>query len=846
MDFKQFLNEQTEKHAVLAFGRMNPPTTGHAKLVDKVKEVAKSVGGTHHVVLSHSQDAKKNPLSAEQKLKHAHRFFPNTNLSTSDKEHPTFLQHAAKLHKAGATHLHMIAGSDRVDEYKKKLAQYNGKHEGALYNFKHITVHSAGERDPDAEGTEGMSASKMREHAKNNNLKDFKKGIPSHVPHEHAKELMHDVRKGMAIKEDFSAMVQNILTEGVHDTAIFKAVFLSGGPGSGKDYILDNTLAGHGLTEINSDKALEFLMDKNNLDKKMPESEAEARNLVRGKAKDVTELRQKLALLGRNGLIINGTGDEPKKYAKIKKELEELGYETSMIAVLTDDKISAQRNIERGQRGGRTVPENIRKEKWDSVSNARPEMAKLFGSNYKEIDNSIDLRDQSISIEDRDAKKKEMLQLFKGIQEFVKKPPRSQQAKQWVAGELSKKDTLPIPKNGGEMAGPPSSDGTASEASKLGLQYFGFGRYGKNGKVTHHSVHGKLVQDPTHIEQEKMAKKAANVTASASSGSPARKPVKEDFDTDFEEFLSEAVLITINADTADELNHAIKMLTGNNEKEVKEEKYKLSDTSAYNLLTLGTGMVKESREANYGGSYQQSVANLKAKAKSKPVDMKSLAARMQASYAKEKPEPAQTKQTNESYTGLKTITVDGCVYIASGDKPRIYMLRNSAAKDAHSNNGEIVKAPRGYMVKLKDQKNAKITEKFLQVETSSGTTSSASYTVTVPTGSDSGTVALTESGDNCSCGSTKGKITIGEIRAKQKEKLQKESIDKGIESGMSMAAGGESGNRDMGEKLNKKGKATPVEEMQGDETTASIGAQKSDELKKVGISMSTFKAKGTL
>ena len=126
MDFKRFLEEQKEKHAVLAFGRMNPPTVGHAKLVDKVKEVAKEVGGTHHVVISHSQDEKKNPLSAQDKLKHAKRFFPDTNLSTSDKEHPTFLQHAAKLHKAGVTHLHMIAGSDRVDEYKSKLAEVSG------------------------------------------------------------------------------------------------------------------------------------------------------------------------------------------------------------------------------------------------------------------------------------------------------------------------------------------------------------------------------------------------------------------------------------------------------------------------------------------------------------------------------------------------------------------------------------------------------------------------------------------------------------------------------------------------------------------------------------------------
>ncbi len=188
----------------MAFGRMSPPTTGHEVLVNKVKEVADKVGGNHSVVLSHTQDKDKNPLSSADKLKHAKRFFPDTNLSTSSKESPTFLSHAAELHKKGVTHLHMVAGSDRVAEYKKKLAQYNGTHEGALFNFKKITVHSAGQRDPDAEGTAGMSASKMRGHASSGNFKEFKKGIPKHVPEHHAKEMYNDVRKGMQIKESIN------------------------------------------------------------------------------------------------------------------------------------------------------------------------------------------------------------------------------------------------------------------------------------------------------------------------------------------------------------------------------------------------------------------------------------------------------------------------------------------------------------------------------------------------------------------------------------------------------------------------------------------------------------------
>lgn len=195
------VNEAKESHVVMAFGRMNPPTTGHLALVNKMHEVAKEHHAKHVLVASHSQDAKKNPLSSETKIKHLKRFFPNTHIISSDKETPTFLQHAKKLHDAGHTHLHMIAGSDRVDEYKEKLNHYNGEGEKKLFNFKHITVHSSGERDPDAEGTSGMSASKMREHASNNDYKSFKQGVPSHVTDEHAKELFHDTRRGMKLEE---------------------------------------------------------------------------------------------------------------------------------------------------------------------------------------------------------------------------------------------------------------------------------------------------------------------------------------------------------------------------------------------------------------------------------------------------------------------------------------------------------------------------------------------------------------------------------------------------------------------------------------------------------------------
>jgi hypothetical protein len=193
----------SEKHHVLAFGRMNPITSGHEAVVNKLHSVAKEHGASHSLVVSHSQDAKKNPLTGEQKVAHAKNAFPGTKVSSASKEAPTILHHAAAAHAAGATHLHVIAGSDRHEEMHNLLHKYNGKDSGhGHYNFKKITVHSSGERDPDAEGTSGMSASKMREHAASGNKAEFHKGAPSKMKPEHKDAMYNDVRKGMNIKEE--------------------------------------------------------------------------------------------------------------------------------------------------------------------------------------------------------------------------------------------------------------------------------------------------------------------------------------------------------------------------------------------------------------------------------------------------------------------------------------------------------------------------------------------------------------------------------------------------------------------------------------------------------------------
>ena len=489
----QGLSEAEEKHAVLAYGRMNPPTTGHAKLVDKVHEVAKKHNAHHEVVLSHSEDPKKNPLSQSQKVKHAKRFFPHTNITAAGKSAPTIFHHAAKLHKAGYKHLHVVAGDDRVKEYSHNLHKYNGHFdkEGHGYKFKSITVHSAGKRDPNAKGTEGMSASKMREHATKGNFHEFKKGIPSHVKPEHAKELYNDVRKGQGVKEEVEYLMEH-----VSDAGIFKAVFLAGTPGSGKDIVLKKALQGHGMTEVNSEVALNHLTDKEKLDGKMSETEQERRGAHSQKAKSLQDLRQRLAIHGRNGLVINSTHADHGHIKKIKDKLEKLGYDSKMVFVDASDNVSRNRNVERGQKGGRMLPEKERAEKWRKAQDARVKLAKEFGGeHYHEFSNDEDLR-QNANPEVAGQKTSELDDLHKTIKKWSQTPPQSEDAQKWIYGKVSKLARVPIGNKTqqGKVLPPPADSKAKEEAQKLGLQYYGNGKYGKDKRVTHFALHDRLVE----------------------------------------------------------------------------------------------------------------------------------------------------------------------------------------------------------------------------------------------------------------------------------------------------------------------------------------------------------------
>ena len=203
---------------VFAFGRFNPPTIGHAKLMSKVITEARSNRANHVVYASASTDSRKNPLDVNTKVRFMKKMFPQNNIKAAGGNQRTFME-ILKFMDRMYGNIIMIAGSDRVREFQTLADKYNGKD----YNYKSIKLVSSGERDPDAEGVTGMSASKMREMAKRNDYNSFKKGV-TNLTDSDTRSLFSAVKKGMGIAEryeNFTNYLNNDIREEYHQERIF-------------------------------------------------------------------------------------------------------------------------------------------------------------------------------------------------------------------------------------------------------------------------------------------------------------------------------------------------------------------------------------------------------------------------------------------------------------------------------------------------------------------------------------------------------------------------------------------------------------------------------------------------
>lgn len=191
------LFEAEDKHITFCFGRMNPPTIGHAE----VFKTMANQGGDFLIFLSQSQDRKENPLSYEEKVKFIKAIHPQyASHIVENRELNTVVKVASYLYEQGYRHATFVAGSDRIDSFKKLLQQYNGIEGKAhgYYKFELLDFVSSGDRDPDSEGVSGISASKARAAAANNDFSAFKEATGAGNV---AKEMFSAVRKGMGITE---------------------------------------------------------------------------------------------------------------------------------------------------------------------------------------------------------------------------------------------------------------------------------------------------------------------------------------------------------------------------------------------------------------------------------------------------------------------------------------------------------------------------------------------------------------------------------------------------------------------------------------------------------------------
>jgi len=200
--YQQFLKENSGKTAVYTFGRFNPPTIGHEKLLRVIQTTSSNEGGDYFIYTSHSQDSKKNPLTHKQTIHFLKLIFPKHRPYVEDSLAKTALHAASDIYdKGGYTKLMMVVGSDRVRDFSALLNRYNdSKSKHGYYNFDSIEVVSAGERDPDAEGAEGMSASKMRQAVVDGDYDTFKMGVPAGTSDSICLNLYNAVAKGLRLK----------------------------------------------------------------------------------------------------------------------------------------------------------------------------------------------------------------------------------------------------------------------------------------------------------------------------------------------------------------------------------------------------------------------------------------------------------------------------------------------------------------------------------------------------------------------------------------------------------------------------------------------------------------------
>ena len=373
------------KEVSFSFGRFNPPTTGHQLLVNKLAKLS----GDKLLFTSHSNDKLKNPLTHKQKISFLRKFF-SKKVGVPDVSARTVFDIANELQNQGYEKVNMMVGSDRVREFDTLLKKYNGvKARHGFYDFKEINVISAGERDPDSDDVSGMSASKMRAYAEKNDYDNFKEGVPSRSNADKLK-LFKAVKKGMGIVEETlpNYMIEDLITEGVYDPGIFKAVFLMGGAGAGKSTVVKELgLNALGLKVVNTDRAFENGLKKAGLSLDLRGADFTKVDPIRKKARDITAKNFDAYLDNRLGMIFDTTATDTTRIKKYKQLLDAIGYESKMIYV----NVTLDNAQKRNEARPRKLPTNIVQSEWEKSQTNVKTFKSMFKKDFVEVMNDDDL-----------------------------------------------------------------------------------------------------------------------------------------------------------------------------------------------------------------------------------------------------------------------------------------------------------------------------------------------------------------------------------------------------------------------------------------------------------------------
>ena len=214
-----------KKQLTVGFGRFNPPTVGHEKLMNTISKTA-GKGGEYKIYPSRSQDSTKNPLNPTDKVEYMRKAFPDhANSIVDDDKTKTIFDVLKSAYGKGYSTVNVVVGSDRVKEFENLANKYNGQ----LYNFDKINVVSAGERSADSKGVEGMSASKLRKAAMDGDFKTFRSGISKALDDKSAKNLFNTVQKSMKkVKSEAWEFAPKLAFEGLRENYIAKKIFRIG------------------------------------------------------------------------------------------------------------------------------------------------------------------------------------------------------------------------------------------------------------------------------------------------------------------------------------------------------------------------------------------------------------------------------------------------------------------------------------------------------------------------------------------------------------------------------------------------------------------------------------------